>query len=147
MRKTLFVTLLFSVAMQGQALLQTVNSGSVIAASSAVSVGEIVVIPENQIQSQSGIIGILTESVLEVKEYQVYADITVYPNPTTSGIYFKSGNPLVGEKVSVYAQSGQKLLSAILNTDYQLDLSSLSSGVYLIQSENKKFKSFKIVKH
>jgi hypothetical protein len=75
-----------------QSLIQSINSGSVIASNSMVSIGEIVVIPQNTALSSSGIIGILAQNQqnLEIPELELNTKVTVFPNPTTSCIYFQT---------------------------------------------------------
>jgi hypothetical protein len=139
---TLFVTLISS----SQSTIQTVNSGSIIGTLGSVSVGEIVVVPVNQSSSSSGIIGILVQT-LEVPQLELSEKITVYPNPTTSSIYFQTTTSLLNEKVSIFKLSGQLVSQKQITNENALDLSELSTGVYLIQFANKNIKSFKIIKH
>lgn len=143
------MALLASSLTHAQSVVQTVNSGSVISARSSISVGEIIVVPENQNQSSSGIIGILatTQEMLEVPQFEIAKNIVVYPNPTVSKIFFETQESLINETISVFSNSGQKVLSTKLTSDNSLDLSVLSSGIYLIQFSNQNLKSFKIIKH
>jgi hypothetical protein len=143
----LFSFLIVGVTASSQSLIQTVNSGSIISSGSSVSVGEIVVIPQNQTQSNSGLIGILTQTQLEVPELELSERITVYPNPTMSVIYFQTDTNLVDEKLSIFNLSGQLVAQKQITADMALDLSELSTGVYLIQFANKNINSFKIIKH
>ncbi|WP_264520717.1 T9SS type A sorting domain-containing protein [Flavobacterium sp. N1994] len=142
----LFTFLIITVSASSQSLIQSVNSGSLITASSSVSIGEIVVVPQNQSQSSSGIIGILVQT-LEVPKLELSNKITVYPNPTTSTVYFQTDTNLLDEKVSVFNLSGQLISEKKITGDNALDLSELSSGMYLIQFANKSINSFKIIKH
>lgn len=145
----LFTFLVFGFFANAQSLIQTVNSGSVIGTSSSVSVGEIIIVPVANNQSSSGIIGILaqTQQPLEVPHLDISKSISVYPNPTTSGIFFNSSENLVGEKVSIYNLSGQLLSKKEVAADNSLDLSELQTGMYFIQFASKNIKSFKIIKH
>jgi hypothetical protein len=143
----LFTLLITSICASSQSVIQSVNSGSVISNSSSVSIGEIVVVPVNQTQSSSGLIGILTQTQLEVPELEVSDKITVFPNPTMSTIYFKTEVNLIDEKVSVFNLSGQLISQKQITGENALDLSELSSGIYLILFTNKKINSFKIIKH
>ena len=145
----LFSFLVFGFSIKAQSLIQSVNSGSIISASSSVSIGEIVVVPVNPNQSSSGIIGILaqTQQPLEVPQLNLSNSISVYPNPTTSGIFFNSSENLVGEKISIFSLSGQLLSNKVVAADNSLDLSELQSGMYFIQFANKNIPSFKIIKH
>ncbi|MFM2213753.1 MAG: hypothetical protein RL427_1016 [Bacteroidota bacterium] len=142
-----FLTL--SLSATSQSVIQSVNSGSIIASSSSVSVGEIVVVPENQVQSSTGIIGILaqTQQPLEVPQLELSEKITVFPNPTTATVYFQTDLRLLEEKVSIFNIAGQLISDIQITADNSLDLSSLSTGTYLIQFHNKNIHSFKIIKH
>lgn len=150
MKQTIVIMALIASSLtNAQSVVQTVNSGSVISARSSISVGEIIVVPENQTQSNSGIIGILatTQEMLEVPQFEIAKNIIVYPNPTISKIFFETKESLTNETISVFSNSGQKVLTSKLTSDNSLDLTALSSGIYVIQFSNKKFKSFKIIKH
>lgn len=142
----LFSFLIAGLSASSQSVIQSVNSGSVIGTNSSVSVGEIVVVPTNQTQSSSGIIGILTQTQLEVKELELSEKIKVYPNPTTALIYFQTETNLLDEKISIYNLSGQLVAEKQVMSENSLDLSDLSTGMYLIQFSNKKINSFKIIK-
>jgi len=147
MKQLLLLSFLIAgVTANSQSVIQSVNSGSVISTNGSVSVGEIVVVPQNETQSSSGIIGILTQT-LEVKELNLTEKIKVYPNPTTSIIYFQTETNLADEKISIYNLSGQLVSEKRITDGNALDLSELSTGVYLIQFSNKNINSFKIIKH
>lgn len=149
MKKLILLSfLLFGVFCNSQSLIQSVNSGSVIATNSSVSIGEIIVIP-TQNQSNSGLIGILAQvnqQLLEVAQFEISEDVVVYPNPTASKIFFKTNQILVNKKVSIFNNLGQLIIEKQIDTENAIDLTDLSVGVYLIQFENKTLKSFKIIK-
>lgn len=151
MKQSLLFTFLFITSIgSAQSLIQTVNSGSIIGTASSVSIGEIVVVPQNQIQSNSGIIGILVQinqQNLEVTHFELSDKIVVYPNPTVSKIFFKTNENLADEKVSIYNNVGQRVLQKQITSENALDLTELSSGIYLIQFSNKNLNTFKIIKH
>jgi hypothetical protein len=150
MKKILLISFLtLSLSATAQSVIQSVNSGSIIASNSTVSIGEIVVVPENQSQSSSGIIGILaqTQQPLEVPQLELSQKVTVFPNPTTATIYFQTDLSLMNEKVSIYNVSGQLVSEKQILGDNSLDMSALSSGIYLLQFSNKNINSFKIIKH
>jgi hypothetical protein len=135
---------------QAQSLVQAVNSGSVIAPSSMVSIGEIVVVPATDSQPASGMIGILAqvnEQLLEVPHIEVSAFITAYPNPTAAKIFFKTDAGLANNEVAVFNSVGQTVLSGRLNAEKSFDLSSLPSGIYLVQLAGANNQAFKIIKH
>ncbi len=145
----LFGFLTLSLTASSQTLIQSVNSASVIANSSSISVGEIVVVPQNQNQSSSGIIGLLaqTQQALEVPQLELSNKITVFPNPTEATVYFQTDTNLTNEKVSLYNITGQLVAEKKIAADNSLDLSTIQSGIYLIQFSNKNINSFKIIKH
>jgi hypothetical protein len=145
----LFSFLFVTLSASSQSVIQSVNSGSIISASSSVSVGEIVVVPTNQSQSSSGIIGIFAQvnQTLEVPQLELGEKITVFPNPTMAMIYFQTDTNLMNEKISIFNLSGQLVSQKQIATDNSLDLSELSTGVYLIRFTNKNINSFKIIKH
>lgn len=144
----LFALLLISFSGNSQSVIQSVNSGSIISSSSSVSIGEIVVVPQNQNQSNSGIIGLLaqTQQPLEVPQLALNGKITVFPNPTTATVYFKTETNLLNEKVSIYNLSGKLISKKQITANDALDLTDLQAGVYLIQFNNNKINSFKIIK-
>lgn len=142
----LFSFLIITISASSQSVVQSVNSGSLITSSSSVSIGEIVVVPVNPNQSSSGIIGILVQT-LEVPQLELNEKITVYPNPTTSTVFFQTDTNLADENISVFNLSGQLISEKKITADNALDLSELSTGIYLIQFTNKNINSFKIIKH
>lgn len=150
MKHCLLVFLAFaSMGIKAQSVIQSVNSGTVIGNNASISVGEIVVIPQNQNQSGSGIIGILAqvnEQTLLVPELEISEHIKVYPNPTVAKIFFATNENLANEVVSVYNNVGQLVSEQNIATENSIDLSKLSSGIYLIQFSNKNIKTFKIIK-
>lgn len=148
-QQLLILFLISTLTASSQSVIQSINSGSIISSGSSVSVGEIVVVPENQAQSSSGIIGILaqTQQPLEVPQLEISQTITVFPNPTTATIYFHTDLSLWKEHVSIFTATGQLLAEQQVTADNSLDLSMLSSGIYLIQFNNKNINSFKIIKH
>ncbi|WP_284653647.1 T9SS type A sorting domain-containing protein [Flavobacterium terrisoli] len=149
MKQLLLLTLLMiSFSGNSQSVIQSINSGSIISNSSSVSIGEIVVVPQNQNQSSTGIIGLLaqTQQTLEVPQLELGGKITVFPNPTTATVYFKTETNLLNEKVSIYNLSGQLVSKKQITANNALDLSELQAGVYLIRFNNKKINSFKIIK-
>lgn len=143
----LFFTL--SSISNAQSVIQSINSGSIISSNSMVTVGEIFVVPENQNQTSSGIIGILTiinDENLSVSEFDVSENIVVFPNPTTASINFRTKTNLVNEKVYIFSNSGQLVKKIEINSSNSIDLTDLSTGIYFIQFENKKYNAFKIIK-
>ncbi len=69
-----------------------------------------------------------------------------YPNPVKNILQLTS--PKIIETVSVYSLTGKEILSKTPKTaDYQLDMSSLASGTYLIKVDiNGRIATYKIIK-
>lgn len=149
MKQLLFFSfLIVTLSASSQSVIQSINSGSIIGASGSIAVGEIVVIPQNQTQSISGILGLLSQvnQTLEVPQLTLSEKIVVYPNPTVAAVYFQTNATIAGEMVSVFTMSGKLISEKKIATDNSLDLSQLPSGVYLITFANQKIASFKIIK-
>lgn len=150
MKKLLLLfTFLFCITAQSQSVIQSVNSGSLITSSSSISIGEIVITPQNQQQSSTGIIGILAQvnsQNLEVPELALNEKITVFPNPTINSITFQTENKLQNEKVNIVSITGQIVSKKQISDTNSLDLSELQNGVYIIEFENKSIPTFKIIK-
>lgn len=148
MKKILLFCILTGCAANAQSVIQTVNSGSILGTASSVSVGEIVVVPQNQNQSQSGLIGIMAQTQsLAVPSLELSDRITVYPNPTVAGIFFKSETSLEGRSVSVFTVTGQLVSEKKITSENGVDLSQLAAGTYLVRFSDGKNKTFKIVKN
>lgn len=68
------------------------------------------------------------------------SNIITYPNPVESILTINTGHEYYS-KVSVYAVTGEKKTSHVINNDlgfFELDLSSYASGVYILKLENNK---------
>lgn len=127
----------------------SVNSGSMIAHNATISVGEIIIKPHNSNQSPSGIISMIVEmngSVLEVSNFKINETISVYPNPTNAQINFVTTESLQNEKINVYNNLGQFVSTKFIDGSKSIDLSSLSSGIYILKFDNNSSKTFKIIK-
>ena len=150
MKQHLLCSFLFIAALSSaQSVVQSVNSGSIMGLNSSLSIGEIVVNPVNQNQSSSGFIGIVTqinEQLLEVGQFEVSQNITVYPNPTQAILYFETKENLSKDKISIYDLNGKLIIQKNITDNHSLDLSELASGQYIIQFQNKKNKSIQIIK-
>lgn len=145
-RITFFV---FTVPLWGfaQSVIGNINSGAVSADTFAHSVGEIYVVPANPDQNNSGTIGMLFQTVLQVLGVNELEKETVkiYPNPTTDFVYVKLTSRSKIDDVEVYDLSGRLVLKTKIESD-QLDLRNLSQGVYMIYFKNPDLKPVKIIK-
>ena len=149
-QKIALIFLLSIEFINAQSNVKTLNSGSIIAPKSVISIGEIIINPVSPNQSSSGIIGILAQvnqQQLEVKQFDLSNNIKVFPNPTEAKIYFETTENLQNETVSIFNNTGQLVTQTKIATDNSVDLESLATGVYLIQFSNKNYSSFKIIKH
>jgi Secretion system C-terminal sorting domain len=125
------------------------NSGSMIAPNATLSVGEIIVKPHNTNQTQSGLISMVVEmngTLLEVSSFKINETISIYPNPTNAKINFVTTESLQNKKINVYNNLGQFVFTKFIDDSKSIDLSSLSSGVYILKFDENSNKSFKIIK-
>ena len=68
---------------------------------------------------------------LSINDFEL-SDLRIYPNPV-NGDYVTIQSSVSGEKnIEVYDITGKRLINTILNSD-KLDVSSISSGIYLVK--------------
>src|SRR5690606_10022665 len=77
-----------------------------------------------------------------------FEDIMLYPNPTASFVYVGFPTNSSSVKVSLFDFLGRKVKDAsIYVSDNKMDMSSLSSGLYIVRIESgKKVKTIKLIK-
>nr|WP_315033303.1 T9SS type A sorting domain-containing protein [uncultured Chryseobacterium sp.] len=140
---------LVSVTFSSQSLMGGINSGGVSNENLMHTVGEIYVIPDDPDQENSGTLGMLYQTVLNVlgvSEAIVKQDnVSVYPNPTADYITLRISSKDKPREVSVYDLSGKLVMQKEINTD-RIDLSSLIKGAYLLTFKNSGLKPIKIIK-
>ena len=70
--------------------------------------------------------------------------MSIYPNPTTDKLYFKS---TLNEnfKVSIFYILGKKVIEKSLNINEALDVTQLHTGIYIIRFDDYN-NTFKFVK-
>ena len=73
--------------------------------------------------------------------------IKMYPNPASTKLTF-SDKDLVGSKVMLYDAMGKSLKAVILNSEPQIDISDLKTGIYFLQikKENDVYLNTKFIK-
>lgn len=71
--------------------------------------------------------------------------VKAHPNPTSQTVHLSIEGELTNNEVQVYDLNGRLLLRARLE-DSRLDLSGLSTGIYLVTSSSGEFQTFKILK-
>lgn len=109
------------------------------------SVGEIYVIPENNDEASSGLLGAMSRLnffVLSNGDEVYSVDARFYPNPVSNALFF-SNVELQG--VYVFDAIG-RLEGIMMVNDNRLDLSHLTDGTYLLKPLNPEINSFKILK-
>lgn len=94
--------------------------------------------------SKGCVLGTLSSAQFDSKE-----DLSLYPNPTTSKVFFDNSNYNF-ENVSVVNSLGQEMskikFTAFLNNQ-EIDLNGLSTGVYILKfSNNETSKTIKVIK-
>ncbi len=88
-------------------------------------------------------------AALSIQENEFENSITLYPNPTTSKVFFDNTNSNFKE-VSIYNYLGQEVnkTSFVSTTsDQEIDMSTLATGVYVLKfSDGESSKSIKVIK-
>lgn len=127
--------------------LKSTNSGAVSNNNLIYSVGEVFVIPINQNDANSGIIGAISKiefTLLGVNEIELTDDLKFYPNPTSHSVFLELKNEFINH-IYIFDLNGKFIENKnIVNN--QVDLSHLQSGTYILKTDNQNIKSFKITK-
>jgi hypothetical protein len=148
MRKKITL-LLFGVPFFGfsQSVIGNINSGAVSADTFTHSVGEIYVIPTDPDKANSGTMGMLYQSVLQILGVSELEkdNVKIYPNPTADFVYVKVSSKSKIEEAEIYDLSGKLVLKTKLESE-KLDLRHLLQGVYMIVFKNSDIKPIKIIK-
>ncbi len=87
----------------------------------------------NYALSDSQVASLYSSETLGINEINKNSKVNVYPNPVKDILNIKSDNKL--ESVDVFSLNGQKLMTTQQN---KIDVSKLSSGVYIIKTTDKK---------
>ena len=84
--------------------------------------------------------------VTSIEESQISA-FEFYPNPTTNQIHLKVANKLLGSIYTIYDFTGKTVLNGqILSEQCVVELSNLSSGIYLLSIGGDLKQTFKLIK-
>jgi len=143
---TIFISFGFIPIIYGQSLSST-NSGAVSNNNLIYSVGEVFVNLTNQNDASSGLIGAISRiefTSLSINEIEFNQNLKFYPNPTSNSVIIDIKNEII-KNIYIYDLNG-KLVHNQKNINNQLDLSSLQTGTYIINTDNQNIKSFKIIK-
>ncbi len=130
----------------GQSLSST-NSGAVSNNNLIYSVGEVFVVPINQNEASSGIIGAISRiefTSLGINEIELTKELKFYPNPASNSVFLEIENEII--KIIYVSDLNGKLVISQKNINNQIDLSSLQTGTYIVKTDNQNIKSFKIIK-
>lgn len=77
-------------------------------------------------------------------ETKLYEETTFAPNPTQSEITIRPSKDLIGNRFSIYDNTGRVLAHGELH-DYTIDLSNFSPGIHILKIDGEK--AMKIVKY
>lgn len=133
-------------AAHGQSL-RSINSGAVSANNLIYTVGEIFVVPSNQNEASSGLVGAISRIEflsLGIADITPIPQLRFYPNPTAASVFVEVDKETINQ-FYIYDVSG-KLIDSLKNTNNQIDLSGLQPGTYFIKTDNQHLESFKIIK-
>ncbi|WP_264520664.1 T9SS type A sorting domain-containing protein [Flavobacterium sp. N1994] len=96
-----------------------------------------------------GIARINSQGSLSVNEDYLKSNFTIYPNPTSSKVYFDNSKDNFKEVVfyNYLGQEVTKVSFTAISENQELDMSNLASGVYVLKFANDKInRSVKVVK-
>ena len=96
----------------------------------------------------SGMKGIIiVQSATGIKENQSLPGLSVYPNPSNNLLTIKTSDNLIGLEYFIIDQVGRQVLNGkLVNETGQIDISRLSSGIYVVQLSGQRKQSFKVIK-
>lgn len=88
-------------------------------------------------------------TTLTVGDLESDSDISVYPNPTKNFVYLKMPSTENKSTVTMFNVLGKQVLQQLIdNKNNQIDISSLSKGIYILNvKSDTKSKSFKLIKY
>lgn len=90
---------------------------------------------------------IIVENTTGISEIKLPTSFSVYPNPANDQISIKAGKDNIGLPFFITDQMGRQVLTGKLNTETtQVDISTLSTGVYNFQVGEQTKQSFKVLK-
>jgi len=148
MKKTyLFVGFISSFLVYSQTAIGGLNSSGMSSENLIYSVGEIYVVPTNQDETNSGLLGIFYQNfkTLGINEI-VVENVSIYPNPTTDFINFKVNSKIKLSEVEIFDLSGKIIFTQRVNNE-TIDLQKLSKGTYFLRFKNSTIKPIKIIKN
>lgn len=148
MRKTyLLIGFFFTTLSYSQTFIGGINSGGVSSEDLMYSVGDIYVVPTNQEDTNSGLLGVYYQNIktLGVSELMVN-DVSIYPNPTADFIRFRINSKMKLSEAEVYDLSGKLILIQKIQQE-TIDLQKLGKGIYFLKFKDSTIKPIKIIKN
>lgn len=148
MKKAILLTFCFGLSYAYSQDLYSINNGANSSNNLIYTVGEIFVLPiSDPNEASSGTIGAVSRIeffVTGLNELTILENVNAYPNPTSNSVFIETENEKFNT-ISIYDLSG-RLLENKNVVNNKVDLTSLQTGTYLIQTDNQKIQSFKIIK-
>jgi len=88
-------------------------------------------------------------NALATDDFENVNDISIYPNPAKNVVHVKIPSNENKLTITFFDVLGKQILQRSINSTYnQIDVSSLSKGIYIVNAKSKnKAKSFKLVKN
>lgn len=99
---------------------------------------------EYEVRVHINCLSVKASFVSQVFKTNVYEETTIAPNPTQKSITIFPSRNLIGSIFSLYDNTGKQIVSGEL-TDYTIDFSILSPGIYMLQIDGEK--PLKVVKY
>jgi hypothetical protein len=76
-----------------------------------------------------------TNSITGISKYNLEQNIRIYPNPSTTGIFYTNTN-LIDKQIAVYDLLGNAIENLYINNN-TIDLGNLENGIYFIIINNR----------
>lgn len=80
---------------------------------------------------------IFGDSTLGLSNFSKH-NISIYPNPSSNLIFFSIENHFIPEKYEIIDVTGKKIIQGFNSNTNQIDISSLSEGIYILTLENEE---------
>lgn len=129
---------------KAQNTLGGINSGASSNNNNPYSVGDIFVVGVDQKSTASGTIGTYstilknTNGIIKIEK----SDFTIYPNPARSEIVIQIDSTLKDQSIVIYNINGRIEMQQLVLSN-SIDISSLSSGVYILNINSKSIRLIK----
>lgn len=79
-------------------------------------------------------------------EKSIITNFTMYPNPVNNGFFRISSNSAYNKNLEIYSVVGKLVISKIVKSNENIDVSNLSKGIYMVKiEENGTFSTRKLM--